>query len=140
MRAFTLACRRPDGTWPAYWWRGRHYSTFWNCRALRLLDPQQPLELAPGFADGIASAFELACALGATALAGRPDAQLKARLLALQSPDGSWAGAANLRVTHPACFRPWEQAHGDYYADHNRLVTSAAALDVLTLLAAEPKE
>jgi len=135
VHAFTLACRRPDGTWPAYWWRSDYYSTFWNCRALRLLDPGQPLAPAAGFADAAASAFELACALGVTALAGRPDAALLARLLALQDADGSWAGAANLRVTHPACFRPWEEPHGDCYVDRHHLVSTAAALDVLTLLA-----
>lgn len=140
VRAFTLACRRADGTWPAYWWRGRHYSTFWNCRALRQLDPTQPLDFAPGFTDNLASAFDLACALGATALASRSDTALAARLLALQSPDGSWPGAPSLRVTHPACFRPWELAHGDCYTDEHRLVTTAAALDVLTLLVAQPED
>lgn len=132
---FTLACRRADGSWPAYWWRSPHYATFWNSRALQVLEPGALAPPAAALLDGAHSAFELACTLGTSVLAGQPNHQLVQRLLALQAEDGSWPGAPNLRLTHPACFQPWLKAHGDCYTDRHHLMTTATALDVLALLA-----
>src|SRR5450432_1013136 len=36
-RAAIEKARSSDGTWPSYWWRACHYSTYWNLRALRAL-------------------------------------------------------------------------------------------------------
>lgn len=135
VRGFILACRADDGGWPAYWWRGRHYSSFWNARALCELAPQTlsaGLPVAPGDGD---CAFDVACAFGISVLAGRPDMRLGRRLLEAQQPDGHWPGAPQLLLTHPACFRPWLQPHGAYYADTHHLITTAIALDVLSLCA-----
>ena len=133
VRGFILACRDGDGSWPAYWWRGRHYSSFWNTRALRELAPQARLASMPVAPGGCA--FDVACAFGISVLAGRPDMHLGRRLLQAQQPDGHWPGAPQLLLTHPACFRPWQQPHGAYYADARHLITTAIALDVLSLWA-----
>ena len=131
VRRFIEVCRNADGTWPAYWWRTCHYSTYWNLRALAAIDGQPPLE-TPGCDEGEAgSAFDLAFAVGASALAGGPFSARLRRLLRQQSDDGSWPGAANLRVTDPRCLRPWETPAGLLYVDTQRLLTTASVLLVL---------
>jgi hypothetical protein len=129
---FTLICRQPDHTWPAYWWASHHYSTHWNLQLLAALG--HPAEPPPAVEPAALSAFELAHALGAAALAGGKTKVLAAALLAAQSPDGFWPGAANLRVTDPSCPRPWETPRGRLHTDHRHLITTASALTALARL------
>jgi len=136
VRRFIDDCRAPDGTWPAYWWRSNHYSTYWNLRALRALgecapsEPRQSALTKP--VHPIGSSFELAFALGAAQLAGDATGRLLETLLAAQRSDGSWAGAPNLRLSSPLCPRPWESQSGPFYTDGRDLMTTASALYVLT--------
>jgi hypothetical protein len=143
VRGFIETCRDADGTWPAYWWRTCHYSTYWNLRALATLEersartghePDASADSPPGILHPtrqVESAFDLAFAVGASALADRPFARQLRCLLRQQHDDGSWPGAANLRVTHPSCFRPWETPIGSLYVDTRRLLTTASVLLVL---------
>lgn len=150
VRRFIETCRGRDGGWPAYWWRSGHYSTYWNLRALGALGAPPPMPVvlasasggedaaptdagapAPAVAESTLSAFDLAFAVGVAALRGTPAGAGLHRLLRQQQSDGSWPGAANLRVTDPRCFRPWEKPLGTLYIDTQRLLTTASALLVL---------
>lgn len=136
--------RRPDGTWPAYWWRTHWYSTYHHLALLRRLGRAVQADgaaLDAGAGDG-ATALELAYACGSAHLGGRPAARvdvLLERLLDAQRYDGRWPGGPDLRVTDPACARPWDQPRGDLYVDHLGTITTASALLVIAgLLAAPP--
>jgi hypothetical protein len=129
--------RREDGSWPSYWWRTGFYSSYACLSLLCDLGIQflPPLDLgAMREIDDISSAFDLAFAIGIAALQGHESLQhaLAAELLRRQRADGSWAGAAELRVTDSACLRPWERPQGRLYPDIAGLLSSATCLSVLT--------
>lgn len=132
--------RLADGAWPAYWWRTHFYSTYACLALLRELDAGAAGRPAPMTRDhlrAIDSAFELALAAGIAALEpGRAALahSLVEVLLRHQAPRGGWPGAKNLRVTDPACDRPWVQPMGVLYRDHSGLITTATALAVLARL------
>lgn len=136
---YSLRNRQPDRTWPAYWWRTCHYSTFWNLEALKAAgwnDPPGPPLVTAEESHNIHSAFDLAFVLG-IALFGddRTLADKFGReLLQLQCADGSWPGGKNLRVTAPDCYRPWERSKGRFFLDHERLLTTATAVRMLARL------
>ena len=127
---------RPDGTWPAYWWRSHFYSTYHHMLLLRHLGlsehytgPVGALTLpeAP-------SALELAYALGIEYLRDPASPQLHrllVRLLASQCIDGSWRGGYDLRVTSPDCSRPWKEPAGELYQDVAGTITTSSVLFVL---------
>ena len=126
----------PDGTWPAYWWRSHCYSTFHHLTLLRRLGTSgervapSPRLVVPAHA----SAFETAYLAGAAWLRGdtaQAD-RLLAGLLAGQRFDGSWPGAANLRVTDPDCAKPWETPRGELYVDQRGVMTTSSVLLVLS--------
>jgi hypothetical protein len=136
-----LRRRSPDGTWPAYWWRACHYSTYWNSMALAELWPElvpAPLRVATTETHGVHSAFDLAHVVAIAAL-GAPASPLARtlaqELVALQRSDGSWPGGDDLRVTDPACACPWERAAGARYRERQGLLTTASALRALQALA-----
>jgi squalene cyclase len=137
VRQFILRQRAPDGSWPAYWWRGRQYSTYWNLRALHALggcEEAAPPGLLGDLRDEALSAFEQSFVLGCARLLGSPERvthRLTRELLEAQGPEGSWTGAPNLRVTHPDCYRPWEWPDGALYADTCHLMTTASVLSAL---------
>lgn len=54
--------------------------------------------------------------------------QLENQLLEKQNPDGSFPGQAQLRVTDPACARPWIGGTNEITFDQNRLYTTATVL------------
>ena len=135
--AAVRSSRSSDGTWPSYWWRTAHYSTAANAELLHELcadDGAESISLHP-----FISCFDVACAL-LTACFTRTDAPLRAALaaglLALQQEDGSWAGGEDLRVTDPACRRPWEEPAGRLYRDGKGLMTTAACARALACHAA----
>ena len=136
VRRFSDLCREGDGGWPAYWWRGRDYSTYWNLRLMRTL--VGPRHLPSEDARPRETAFEVAYALAASTVSGCTDNLLAQQLVELQGRDGSWSGAPNLRVTDPRCYRPWEASAGTYLTDNRSAVTTASALVALgTLLDTE---
>ena len=139
---FALRTVARDGTWPSYWWRGRHYSTYWNrvlCAAAG--HPVPPLGPAPDEPSrSVRSAFDMAWVLAIAALDGdpRPAVSSLARLLIdAQRDDGGWQGAPNLRVTSPACHSPWVFPVGQLYTDGRGLMTTASAIRALTMAVGE---
>lgn len=136
--AIRFAVRTADayGTWPSYWWRGRHYATYWNRVLLAALDhAAPPLQVAPADPSrAVETAFDLAWALALSAFDGDPPhvVHALARILAArQLADGSWAGGRDLRVTAPQCYRPWVLPLGTTYEDDERLMTTASAVRAL---------
>jgi hypothetical protein len=132
------ASRDADGTWPSYWWRTRHYSTYLNARLARAL----PLGLAPGppvvlpaTDRAVHSAFDLAFVTANALLydAHAPACdQLAQTMLALQQPQGHWQGSANLRVMRHDAEDPWQHPEGELYVDREHLITTASAVHVLS--------
>lgn len=136
--AYALAHADADGTWPAYWWRGRHYSSYWNrrllaaygqtCAARRSVPPER--------SRWIVSAFDLAWVLALSVLDADPACALEAlaeQLVAQQQSDGRWPGADDLRVTAPICSHPWVDSLGAYCTDDRGLITTASAVRALGL-------
>lgn len=137
---YIWSARVRDGTWPSYWWRTNHYSTFQNVELFYKLGiPDQ--SVLPVISDEdthrIYSSFDLACALGVAALRqprSRLEEALSRELFRLQDKNGQWQGAQNLRVTTQECSRPWIHPSGKYYADTTGLITTATALRALCFL------
>ena len=137
---FLAALRRnrtEDGLWRAYWWRTPLYSTFLTLEALRELGIPAPETGRPTGPFSVDNPFDLANAIGISALAhgsaeaiGRP----LRTLLDWQLPDGRWPGSANLRVTDDGCSEPWVKPEGAYYADAAGTLTTATAVRALTHL------
>jgi len=140
LTAYLRRTVRPDGTWPAYWWRSHYYSTFHHLLLLRRLGmadssvtpPALDLPSVPETPTHL-SAFETAYAAGIAWLTGEEDRAdaLLTGLLARQRFDGGWSGAPNLRVTEPDCAEPWESPRGRLYADQRGVITTASVLLVL---------
>lgn len=135
---YLVASRDNDGTWPSYWWRTRHYSTYLNNRLARRLGLDlavQPPAVNMEDNRAVHSAFDL---VFVTANAFLYDNEspfcdaLAAELLSAQSDDGSWQGAKNLRVTRHDAQYPWDNPAGERYADNEHLITTASAVGVLT--------
>lgn len=143
--AYVEQMRRSDGTWPAYWWKACHYSTYWNLRILGELGHappaappvvalqenravHTPFDLA--FVTGIAQIQLGACAL-TFALAGE--------LAHHQAEDGRWPGGPSLRLTDPSCLEPWNASlgRGRMYVDTEGFITTASAVQVLGLILAQ---
>jgi hypothetical protein len=129
--------RDDDGTWPAYWWRARHYSTFLNSA----LASETDAEFVPSLpavsveeSRAIHSTFDLVFVAANASLHARAadlTQALTAELLNRQRADGSWEGDRNLRVTRHDAEDPWASPCGELYADHEHLITTASAVGVL---------
>lgn len=133
---YARGARHADGSWPAYWWRTRHYATYHNLLLLRALGcPERHLPVVRGDETrGVHTAMDLALVLATAAVGGAQRALVRGlarELVALQRPDGGWEGGPNLRVTDPACERPWDVPAGRLYTDLRGLVTTATALAAL---------
>lgn len=130
--------RRSDGSWPAYWWSTCFYSTFACLSLLRVLAPATPPCHLAGLQElgHICSAFDLALAIGIASFqdpAQRQPALVKG-LLSHQNENGSWQGAATLRVTEWTCYPTPEEPKGKLYMDLRGLMSTATALSILTRL------
>jgi uncharacterized protein YecT (DUF1311 family) len=127
-----------DGTWPAYWWRGRHYSTYWNRRLFAAYDrtvPRGPAH-APDGSKSIESAFDLAWVLALAVQEEDPPAALMAlarMLIDRQDGSGRWPAGADLRITHPRCRPGCRLALGRLYTDEGGMITTSSALRALAL-------
>jgi hypothetical protein len=137
MRAMA-ASRDADGSWPSYWWRTRHYSTYLNGRLAQSmglgLAPSRPVVSLENDRS-VHSAFDLAFVTGNASLhdpRGRTCRELAATLLTTQNAEGFWPGGANLRVTRHDTPDPWNDPEGEFYADLDHLITTASAVLVLT--------
>jgi hypothetical protein len=134
---YVRCSRSADGTWPSYWWRTCHYSTFVNSLLIDTLGMDDDLELPLvriSETHGIHSAFDLACLLGMATTRKMTRSVIRVlseELLRLQRTDGSWPGAPNLRVTDPECTEPWVAPRGRLYVDGSGLITTATALRAL---------
>lgn len=136
---FLLAERRPDGTWPAYWWRSNLYSTRASLDLLIRLGAADRLG-APARAGAVTiqSALERALALEICLMVGGTNglaSVLAYDLVARQRTDGSWEGGYDLRVTSPTCYAPWDQPEGRLYRDGRGLLTTATAARALARFA-----
>jgi hypothetical protein len=117
----------PDGTLPAYWWASSYYTL---AAALDWAGDR------PGWrpaARAVAGAFEQALQLRCLVRTGSASAQAAAaRLIAMQTADGSWPASALLRLTRPEVTAPWACIDaGPLYIDRNAIFTSATALAAL---------
>jgi hypothetical protein len=131
--------RLPDGSWPAYWWRTHHYSTYWNVRLRRALGVpvRCPLRVHDGETHAVRSAFDLAHVIALAALVGLPQVTriaLGDELVGLQTEEGGFPGDLNLRVTDPGCAAPWIAPAGRLYCDIHGIITTASAVRALTCL------
>jgi hypothetical protein len=135
-----LASRDSDGTWPAYWWRTRHYSTYLNgglAQSMGLDLVINPPVVSLESDRCVHSAFDLAFVTANAALHelhGAACRSLAATLLALQNSDGYWPGAPNLRVSRHDAPDPWNKPEGELYVDVDHLITTASAVQVLAAL------
>jgi hypothetical protein len=136
LRAYLHSTRRPDGTWPAYWWRTAHYSTWHHLRLLRRLGMASAFpEPSMSPPDDDASAFQVAYAFGIEAIrqeSREAARRLLTRLLWQQRADGAWPGSFELRVTEPDCAEPWVAPRGQLYRDRCASVTTASTLMVFS--------
>jgi hypothetical protein len=140
--AYLLRSRLADGTWPAYWWRTRHYSTFLNsslARDIGVIFPSPSTLVSFEQSRMAYSAFDTVYILANALLAfgiSHPTSALAAELLDQQESDGNWAGSENLRVMRHDTSDPWNHPNGDLYADIENLITTASAVRILATLAA----
>ncbi len=148
MRAVIVRClrrsRESDGTWPAYWWRTRHYSTFLNAELLGELETGVAASVVVEEEDSrsVRSAFDLAYLLGTAWLcwgASEGTTRIQDELLALQAEDGSWPGAPILRVSRHDARDPWRSPEGALYADVDHLFSTASAVRILAMTAAKER-
>ena len=135
-----IAARDVDGTWPAYWWHTRHYSTFVNLLALTRLgcdvDRAMPIATPTGQL-AIESAFDVACLAGIAALRlgdDRVTHELVELICSMERRSGGWPPGAGLRVTEPDCREPWHRPAGRVYHDVDGVFTTATVLRMLALI------
>jgi hypothetical protein len=140
---YALRIRRPDGSWPNYWWRTCYYSTFWTLETLRKLgwnEPVGPPAISPQENQTIHSAFDLALVLGISLFGSDQGMREKyaADLLKLQLKDGSWMESTNLRIVRTDCY-PGQPVKGQLYIDTQKVLTTATAVRMLARLARQIK-
>ncbi len=140
LRQALFASRDIDGTWPAYWWRTRHYSTYLNSCLARAVGPHF-LPSAPVVTlqdnRAIHSVFDLVFVTANAALhdsGNGKSRELADILIAQQSGSGFWPGGANLRVTRHDTPDPWNAPEGECYVDFDHLITTASAVALLSCL------
>lgn len=137
--AYSLRTVCPDGSWPAYWWRGRHYSTYWNRAFLAAMGRTPPrLHIAPTDSSRqVETAFDLAWVLATALLEGdSPEAvaEWAQQLVRGQHGSGQWPGGLDLRVTAPFCRVHSALMLGKQFLDDVGLITTASAVRALALL------
>ena len=143
-----LGMRKARGLWHSYWWHTDLYATALSLGFLR--DSGLSLECeasrdwlideAP-----LSNTFEHALCVRALStlrshtLVDSMRARLVLSLLESQLEDGSWAGAAALRVTRADCVRPWESSatSGRLYVDRG-ILTTATVVSALALVLHNP--
>lgn len=153
MLAYLQATQAQDGSWPAYWWRGRNFSTHACVNAMVQLGETECVANAATWfnqqqrADGgwgdesddvQEASHPLHTALAVDALLLAEDHETAVTqgvswLLAQQEPEGSWAPSPMLLVPDPDELKPWLpgancQGRG---MDNNKLFTTATVLEAL---------
>lgn len=150
MLDYLAATQDEDGSWPAYWWRGRSLSSHAALVALVMAGEKARASRAAAWflrqqrddgswgdeEEAKGRPLHTALALQALLVAGeRGEAAARgfAWLLERQQADGSWAPSPMLLVPDPDELRPWLpgarcQGRG---MDENRLFTTAAVLRAL---------
>ncbi len=162
--------QKTDGSWPAYWWLDREYSTSLAMSALRdqeRADFPSGLSMAMSWVEsrlaayldlasdsGSPTAFPMACCLKALAL-GREFRDRRTlvegaieRLLDTQLTDASWTASARLRIPPPDCLDPDQLRGWDYSGRavrsvsvyHRRVFTTASVLSAISLASARMAE
>jgi len=125
---FLQGARRPDGTWPSYWWSSCLYPT---CHAAALLAEAGVEDVAAPLAVATETPIELALAAAVDACRGHHAVAARriAALASLQHSDGSWSGSCYLRV--PAR----DGGDAPRYADRRSIFTTATVLSALAFTA-----
>jgi hypothetical protein len=137
---YLLRSQDTDGTWPAYWWRTRHYSTFQNGSLARELQlPNMRLSMVVTFEESrmVHSALDLVFVTAIATLTqgwSSLTRALSCEVLERQRKAGYWDGARNLRVMHHDAADPWSHPYGHLYADTDHLFTTASAVWLLATL------
>ncbi len=120
--------RNIDGTWPAYWWPGPLYAT---AAWLRLAQDAPQLSMTGSkqlTSISIPTLMDLALAVEIAYRLQQPKRkELLDKLIENQQPSGLWPASKCLRVTDENC-KDHDSAHGEIYADHNCLMTTAMAV------------
>jgi hypothetical protein len=135
--SYFAGTRRPDGTWPCYWWRTCHYATFHVGRLARAwrLRVELPRPSVGAGDRAVHTIFDLAFVAGCCWLfSGASEATTATigLLLEHRRANGGWPGGHNLRVTHHECLEPWEAPRGVLYEDDAGLITTASVVRVLS--------
>jgi hypothetical protein len=136
--------RMSNGFWRSYWWRNPYYSTFVTLEVLERLGIPEPDVAFDGSAPSIEidNPFDLGCYIGIESLRDPSDYRIGGHLRVLlnwQEGDGRWRCAANLRVTDPGCYAPWDNPEGLYYEDEKSTLTTATIARVLSRILAVKK-
>ena len=53
-------------------------------------------------------------------------------LFDMQENSGAWRGSPSLRVTDPACQKPWISPEGEYYTDYMGTITTSSVIRILS--------
>jgi hypothetical protein len=131
--------RLRSGFWRTYWWRNPYYCTLATLEVLERLgipEPESPLD-GPAAPICIDNPFDLGCYIGIEFTRNQSGSKIDTHLRELlnwQAGDGSWSGAANLRVTESSCYAPWDTPRGAYYKDQHATFTTATIIRVLARL------
>lgn len=135
---YVQAQRREDGLWNSFWWVSRLYATEASLALLRFaglpfatdhlistLREYQP-------SNAFESALLLLCLIRAGRAAARVAMETASTLQSSQHPDGSWASAPILRLTHRSINEPWNTREaGPLFSDQHRLFTTATVVAAL---------
>lgn len=149
---FIRRSQSSDGSWDAYWWFDREYSSALAVAALAATaTPDDEKRIAHAVAWGISrlegggaplSPFAVAWLLSLLNAAGGPGTVRRAALSLLldsQAPDGSWPATARLRIPPPDVVEPdrydrWlvgGRGGGSVVLERSGCFTTAAALNAL---------
>ncbi len=126
--------RLHDGSWPTYWWRNNLYGTYYMLELYDRLDAPIFL-IAQNIKINIHSCFDFAWALGVLNILKQntyPYDKAFQSLFDMQENSGAWNGSPSLRVTDPACPKPWISPQGEYYTDHMGTITTSSVIRVLS--------
>jgi squalene cyclase len=130
LRAYLLARRREDGSWPAYWWFDDEFATAEAVAAIGA--DEQSIAWASRRIDSATTPFALAHALRIVARGAKNGVADRAiaRLISMQREDGSWPASARLRVPRPDMRVPDPHAEWTMWAGMNERASTESVLRI----------
>ncbi len=121
--------------WQGYWWKGPWYCTFHLLLAAHWQNNKTDFIFTPEAGPLSVTSFSAAAWIaGSLLLSGHMQAgiTLFQQIIHQQKTDGSWESSPDLRVTNPDIYIPDDSPQsGKFYADQNRLMTTASVLRAL---------